>query len=731
MDNTNINNFQENILETVVLRRLKDSFDLLKSVKNNVAFADILEKFDTLYLTYSNILKYSFDSTTDPQRDSIYVKLQQSILELADDLKDIVLKEKYFKSHSLNHAYLIDLKSLSPQEISQTIHVLSLNAREENSQEEGQTGNDTKLINKLFYSLVLSNYYKEPEQELLNKIIGSSSISWRTKSILVSAVTLSLMRHFDREKFFILFDLSQSNEDEVRQRALIGLFLSLIIYHKRLILYSDILNRLRAIPDNAVFRNRFLAVLIQFIKACETEKITRKIQDEIVPEVLKIRSDLEERLHIEDILNKEDFEEKNPDWENLFKDSPDVYNKLEQFSKMQIEGSDVFMGAFAMLKNFKFFNEMANWFAPFDRSCIEITDAFNLLDKEFDKSAFLEGLEQTNVLCNSDKYSFCFNIQYIPLQQQKMMIELFNAELKSMNDMYSDEQKMDSEAKNKIINAQYIQDLYRFFKLNANSKEFIDVFTVSFDIIDSEVLGIIFKEKNIINNLAEYYFANDKYKEALKLFLWLNSKEKSFELLEKTGFCYQKTSDYENAIKSYQQAELFDRHRLWLRKKLGYCYRKIGDFDKAIDQYDLIIKDEPNDLANLVYLGQLYIDKGDFEEALKCYYQIEYESSDHTKAYRPIAWCSFILGKYDNAIKYYLKIVKDKPTERDYLNFGHCYWSAGNISSALESYRNALVRSNNNEKWFRNSFELDRKYLIQKKIDDFEINLMIDYILIR
>jgi tetratricopeptide (TPR) repeat protein len=539
------------------------------------------------------------------------------------------------------------------------------------------------------------------------------------------------MRHFDRGKFYILFDFSQLEEAETRQRALIGLFMGLLVYQKRLVLYKDIISRLRSVPDNSIFQERFLAVLIQFIKSRDTEEITRKIQDEIVPEVLKIRSDIEERLNLNELLNKENFEDKNPEWENFFKDSPDVYQKLEQFSKMQIEGSDVFMGAFAMLKNFSFFKEMANWFLPFDAKNDDIGLSFGQIEEGFDKSAFLEGLEQSNVLCNSDKYSFCFNIQYMPDQQRKMMIDLFNMELKATSEMLADQQKLDPESKNNVINAQYIQDLYRFYKLNTHSKEFVDVFSIPFDIIDSEILRIVFENKKIFKNLAEFYFATDQYTEALKFFNWLNSYEKSFELLEKTGFCYQKLGDFKRAIELYKQAELFDRDRLWLHKKLGYCYRKTGEFDKAIEQYDFVIKDEPNDLNNLAYIGQLYIDSEDFEQALKYYYQVEYEAPENSKAFRPIGWCSFILGRYDNALKYYQKVIHDKPTERDFLNIGHCYWMAGKMADALDAYRKALVKSNNNEKWFREAFYNDRKYLVQKNIDDFEVALMIDYILLR
>jgi tetratricopeptide (TPR) repeat protein len=206
-----------------------------------------------------------------------------------------------------------------------------------------------------------------------------------------------------------------------------------------------------------------------------------------------------------------------------------------------------------------------------------------------------------------------------------MMLDLFNLEIKTMNEAMEDEFKIDPESKNKIVNTQYLQDLYRFFKLHPVRKEYENIFEFEIDVLNSEPFSIIFADQKLIKNLAEFYFAKDRYFEALRLFIWLNDREKSFEYLEKMGYCYQKMGKFNKAIELYQQAELFDKNKIWLQKKLGYCFRKTGDYSKAIEYYKNIIKSEPTDLNNLAYLGQLYIDIEDYESALKYYYKVEYE----------------------------------------------------------------------------------------------------------
>ena len=81
--------------------------------------------------------------------------------------------------------------------------------------------------------------------------------------------------------------------------------------------------------------------------------------------MMKMQPNIEKNLDLENILSEDFSEDKNPDWEKVFEDSPDLLDKLQDFSKMQIEGSDVFMSAFSKLKHFPFFNEVSNWFTPF------------------------------------------------------------------------------------------------------------------------------------------------------------------------------------------------------------------------------------------------------------------------------------------------------------------------------------------------------------------------------
>jgi len=714
------------MVDAVLSNRLNDAFQIITKLLAQSGSTDMYNRNQSLMDTYHSMLKYFFRLAPDPEREGIYLKLRQSILGLADDLQDFWIENLNLFDRKAVREKMIQFENFYAGDVKQITLMLSgtdIDVTENRLLQESLSG-------QLFHFLGLKNKYNEHDTSLFNAIIEYADIDIDQKLLLVSAVTLSFLRHFDSEKFNLIFPLCQSDSAEIRQRAMVGIFLMLIYHQERLPLYPRLMDRVISINDDPLFQDRMLAVFIQFIRASETEKITRKIQEEIVPEVIKLRSELEDKLKLDDLLSKESFDSKNPEWQNVFKDVPDVYQKLEQFSKMQIEGSDVFMGAFSLLKHFPFFKELPNWFLPFRKENSAVRLTFDHFGNEIDVPSFTEGLEKSTVLCNSDKYSFVLNVQNMPLQQSKMMIELFNMELKAMNEMMDDEMKLDAEIRNKIFNTQYLQDLYRFFKLHPNRKEFKNIFDLDINVLRSEILNTIFNKDENIRNLAEFYFARDRYDEAVELFEWLIGKKKTFEILEKAVYCYQKRGDFHKALELYHQAELFDKNKLWLQKKLGYCYRKTGSYEKSIEYYNLIAKSEPKELSNIAYLGQLHMDIGDYEEALKYYYKVEYANPENPKVFRPIGWCSFVTGKHDIALKYFEKVLMDKGTQNDYLLYGHANWSSGNIEKALEAYRQA-VRQSGDEKWFRDTFTRDKQILKLKGFSDLDINLMIDYVLIK
>jgi tetratricopeptide (TPR) repeat protein len=726
------------ILDDVAGHQVIDAMEQLGKLTLECKNKDFAAQLEQHHETYRNMLKYSFELSDDPEKEKVYKHLMKSIIELADDIRDDIIFNKKLLGYYIIKAEVDRAVHLLTGKSGKMIDSMSFQKEIEHILGDTKSQDDrTKIQVKEDYQRSLLNIFRiiwmtdkfhEDEINLVSQIIPSHSIPWYDKCILVSSLTLSLIRHFDVQKANLLFDFFDSQEDQVWQRALTGLVLGLYFHDHRLKYYPEIESRLKLTREEKDFSRNVEAIILQYLKARETEKVTRKIREEIFPEMMKIKSTLEEKLDLEDISSIKNIEEKNPEWETVFKDTPDLYAKLEEFSALQMEGSDVFISAFAMLKRFDFFDVLSNWFLPFYRENEYVARSLENLKAEFDVSLFVEGLERSTILCDSDKYSFCLNIKHMPALQKTMMMEMFNMEIKAMNELSSNDEMLDKFLRDRTIYTQYLQDFYRFFKLHPLKDEFENVFDIPAGIEKSYLINLMISDTKILRNIGEFYFEKGYYQEAVNIFSHLPCDENNFEVFEKIAYCFQKLGKFRKAIENYHKAELFDKNKIWIYKKMAFCSRKLGDFKSALKYYREIEKEEPENLYIQLYIGHTYMDMEDFENALKYYFKVEYKDPSNHKIYRPIAWSSFVTGKFDTARKYFEKAIRKDASKNDFANLGHVEWCTGNKKNSIENYRKSLIKSGADFEWLATVFDQDKKYLLKYGIKEFDIPLMIDYL---
>jgi tetratricopeptide (TPR) repeat protein len=716
--------------------RVKEALDTLRYLCNHGRNLDLRTRLDDHTQTYLNMLKYSFELSDDPQKVHVYNRLIKAILGLADDVKEDIIRSgnllRYYQLKTIPEAQ----SEQAILEISKLMDRLTLLAESKEGNEVSDAiskafeSNEYKeKINMLFLIIWHSDKLKDTEIALLKKVSIPGSIAWHDKCTLVSALTLSLMRHFDSNKIDVLFNFYENGEIQIWQRALVGLVLGLTFFDKRIQYYPEILSRLQALQGVRHSDKSIEIIIIQFIKARETERITRKIQQDILPEMIRMKSKLEEKLDLENLLSSSNPEEKNPEWETFFKESPDVYSKLEEFTNLQLEGADVFLGAFAMLKQFDFFDDFRNWFMPFYKENEYVSRTFSDVGEGFNVSQFAEGIERSTFLCNSDKYSFCLNVRHMPAFQKSTVMELFNMELKAMNEMTQDDDLIHADAKTNVIITQYFHDLYRFYKLHPLKNEFDDVFNLPLRIHEAGFFKLWIDDISMLRNIGEFYFEKNHYADACMIFMQIVGKKQNYELFEKIGYCHQQNGNFEEALEYYHRAELLDRNRLWLLTRLAWCYRKVGKNEKAVAYYYEAEKLEPENLQVQAWLGHTFMDMENYSEALKYYFKVEYLQPENHKVQRPISWCSFMLGNMENARKYLEKSLGKDTTRNDYLNLGHIYWCLHDRPKAIDNYRKSLLAAHMDHEWFTRALMDDSKYLTVHNIQQFDIPLMVDYIL--
>jgi tetratricopeptide (TPR) repeat protein len=725
----------QQLYHLVSTRRVKDALDVLNGLVSESGFSDFFIQQEHLEHTYEQMLNYMLEGVQDPERDSVYQKLLSSILELSDRVKDRLL-ENNSGWHTFVLKQELDRKQeLTGKKVIATMDDLSFKREldeilDENMVTPGATEERRRVISmEIFRHLWLSNRYDEAENSLSAAILSCQEFLWYEKALFVSAILLSGLRYWDEDKVHRLIDFAEEEDQEVSARAIVALVILLYRHDERIEFYPNIIHRLKLLNGDLKLEQSLEKIALQLIRTRDTLEIGRKLQEDLMPEMAKLKPQLEDKLKMDDISDEMLEEGRNPDWQSMFSESDDLYKKVDEFMKLQMEGSDVYMTTFAHLKQFPFFNELTNWVVPFYNENPDLSEVYSSKSDEFDPEVFVDGLKKTPFLCNSDKYSFIFNLRFLPGEQKKMLSNAFLMEMEGLDEMLADEKITSGDFTKKTVYIQYIQDLYRFFKISPFKGEFEDVFEGKLDLYKSYFFREIVEDDSITRNIAEYLFEKEHYEEALDIFkMMLESRSGDRELLEKVGYCYQKEGNFQQAIRYYTRISLAGDQNLWTLKNLGICHRKVNDYQSALEVHENATILQPDDTTTESLIGYCHLKLGNYDTALKHYFKIEYLSPGNQNILRPIAWCYFALGEPEKSDKYFRKVFDLKPGYYDYINYGHVQWSLGNKRDAIELYAQSLrdIKFEMND--FLKTMEEDQSILIENGINKKDIPLMLDYL---
>jgi tetratricopeptide (TPR) repeat protein len=691
---------------------------------------------DEIKYTYNNILMYTGKGINDPMGHQIYDRLMVSLYELADLMKLNFLTSSGSKLSAIKadieRRALIEKENLTENLIGLTfdnelLDILKGASLFDDESESETAINHRQAISRAFYNLWLTDRFTEEDEKVVLNIFKGTSLPWFEKSMLVSSLTLGLLRTFDARRLSILIDLYSHPDNQISQRALYGILLTIFVYDKRIRYYTSVVDKLKSLKNHADFRDDVLNIIIQFNRSKDTEKVARRLETEIFPDVIKFSDELNEKLELDKLFKPNDQLDKNPDWEKYLDNQPELARKLEELTNMQLEGVDLFITAFAQLKSFPFFNDLPNWFLPFYPENYALQNALSNETEEF-RTSFLKGLGVSVYMCNSDKFSFTFNLENLDQHQKELLREMFESESEQLA-LLKDEELSDPLLARKRIIIQYTQDLYRFFKLQSLKNETGDIFNTRMDIQDSSIFKELIEDVDFYRTVANFQFDNDHFEDALKIYSYLIEKGEHYaELYEKIGYCQQKLGQYNEAIAYYKRADLFDANRNWLLLKIAQCYMVMEDFETALQYYIELSQLEPDNQRVNAAIGSCYLQMEKPDQALEYFYRIEFMDQHSTTAKRAIAWCLFMLNRITEADKYYKQLLKGEPNSSDFLNAGHVAFALGKKDKAINHYLFSIEERGYDIKSFIKSFNKDRKYLIANGVDSGEIALMLDYL---
>ena len=628
--------------------------------------------------TYNALLDYYIQGADDPERNRVYHRLVGRALLLSDRCaisRYGAMQMPYYTGQCRTakreplRTYQMQLETFAE----------GVGATHDMEQLRQLATAHDKHLSSLFAHLWTQDAWDSTMASEADGLLLSPAVTVEDQCTIVSAVTMNLLRMFDPLKMLFLCDAYYHPQALVNTRALVGIVLVCYCWTNRIRWYSEVKARLSLLNEDPVFGAQVSEVVLQMIRSTGTEEINRKMREEIIPELMK-----NPKLRQVPGVGKEDLsaDDISPDWERWMHESG-LEESLREITEWQMEGADVNMSTFSQLKRYPFFYDMVGWFRPFDAWQ---ADVLYVVGNPNEKSNPLAStILQSGYLCDSDKYSFCYAIREIPqMQREAMMAQLDeqNRALKESADM-PDLKRLSRQTAQSLMR-QYVQNLYRFFKLFPNVQEFDNPFELVVQCPQSgNPLYTNLVDPEHLLKLVGFYIKQKNYEMSVKFFDCL--EERCSDMmgavqLQQKGLCLQKLRKYKQAINAYTRADLLQPGSYWTILHLAQCYAALDDVEEAVKYYGMAAEMKPDNLSLNFHMAELLCDLGQYEEALPHLHKIDYHHPESVKNVRLLAECNFFLGKHKQSARFYERMMADCIEEiipAD-LHYAACnYWLLG------------------------------------------------------
>ncbi len=708
--------YKEAVERAVASRNFHETFRLLRVM----LAADnwrLRNELDTLEDDYSRIIDFTLTGAPDPTRQEQISGLVTRIYGVLD----MLIRESLIPEHSSLYFNVVrtlklrrgeSLSSLLDEyrQAVRALHQITF-AAESKAQAATRRRATEDIEHRLFERIWVTTPLAFDEIASLRGFMADDTMPEQGKAAVIGAITMSSLQFFNEAALKLLLENASENiAPEIRARAIVGALLVMTRWPQRSN-SSTTQQQLEALRDSPEWCRYVEHTFLEFIRTADVEKITRTMRDEIIPEVMKLRPDIEKHISEKGGFDPSDLEA-NPEWEDLLGKSG-LSEKLRKLSEMQEEGGDLFYPMFSMLKSYPFFNQISHWFIPFSASHSEVKQALG-------HDAALEILlEESPVMCAGDKYSFALSVNSLPDAQKQMLMNQLGEAAGGLLAMRS--QVAAGEAVTACITS-YVHDLYRFFNLFRRAGEFANPFKRPANPASVPAIAKDFREPDKLRLLGEFYFKHGHMEEALCLFSKLDP---DVVIYQKSGYALQSIGRIDEAIQAYERAEMLAPESEWTLKRLAHLNKAKGNPRKALEYYTRLEKINPDSPEIALQTGHCHLELNELREALHYYYKAEMLDEKSTKTLRPIAWCSFLNKDYETASRYFDRIFAElKPSASDYLNLGHLALARGNVREAMNNY--ALGADNVNA--LTQSLNEDIPMLRQAGIDTSIIPLLIDAI---
>lgn len=597
---------------------------------------------------------------------------------------------------------------------------------------EKLTADHHAYMKQIFNALLVAPMWNDRRAADFADLLLSPTIDRDDALLLVSAVMLATMNVNDPYKWDMLAEVYVRATDKVlKMRALVGWVLSLPYDPRGPRLFPFVQERIKAMLADKTTLKQMLDMQMQMLFCCNADADNEEIQRNIMPTLIKNTNLQMTRLGI---VEKEDDPMKDiMDPNAAERDMEEMERKYRKMMDMQKQGSDIYFGGFSKMKTFPFFNDLCNWFAPFNAA----HPALGAARERLAGSTFLNNLMENGPFCDSDKYSFALAIAQIMDRMPDNVKEMLNSDATLGPTVSKEEQENPA-----YICRSYLQSLYRFFRLYRSKRDFLNPFILD-ELEDNDgnalfmsykllacpemeenavaLCGFLLKRKmmrelmsmaicfkssqnpRLVRFLALVPMTDGKWQEAYDLFASVPEDQHTEESLRGMAHCCMSLKRFGEAVAIYRRLLAMHPDSFSFQLNLAVCLMSsdafsscgdaassCGDASSSCDDASSSCGDDASSCDASSSLGGKVEARPNkvVEEGTKLLYKLDYEHPNNANVRRVLAWCMMLQGNFDKAIDIYTRLLSQPDAvSADRLNAAYAHWLSRNVARAVALLR--------------------------------------------
>ena len=615
---------------------------------------------------------------------------------------------------------------------------------------EKLTADHHAYMKQLFNALLVAPMWNDRRAADFADLLLSPTIDRDDALLLVSAVMLATMNVNDPYKWDMLAEVYVRATDKVlKMRALVGWVLSLPYDPRGPRLFPFVQERIKAMLADKTTLKQMLDMQMQMLFCCNADADNEEIQRNIMPTLIKNTNLQMTRLGI---VEKEDDPMKDiMDPNAAERDMEEMERKYRKMMDMQKQGSDIYFGGFSKMKTFPFFNDLCNWFAPFNAA----HPALGAARERLAGSTFLNNLMENGPFCDSDKYSFALAIAQIMDRMPDNVKEILNSDATLGPTVSKEEQENPA-----YICRSYLQSLYRFFRLYRSKRDFLNPFILD-ELEDNDgkalfmsykllacpemeenavaLCGFLLKRKmmrelmsmaicykssqnpRLVRFLALVPMTDGKWQEAYDLFASVPEDQHTEESLRGMAHCCMSLKRFGEAVAIYRRLLAMHPDSFSYQLNLAVCLMSsdafsscgdaassssCGDAASSCDASSCDASSCDASSCGASSCGASSCDASScdassslggkvearpnkvVEEGTKLLYKLDYEHPNNANVRRVLAWCMMLQGNFDKAIDIYTRLLSQPDAvSADRLNAAYAHWLSRDVARAVALLR--------------------------------------------